>query len=301
MALWHMATGNRRRVCWESNVRAQPFAAKLAAAAAGGFDTLTVPTRVYKAAIEDGLKDRDLLALASDAGVELDFLDGMSGWTRIRYPPTVDAWVQAALDFSAEYCLQMCNALGLRHVVAIAGFEPDALSLSELVDSFGAFCNLAAKSGIWVDLEPMPMLGIPTLQMAWDIVSRADCPNSGIMFDTWHFMRGSPNMSLLRSIPAERIVNIQVVDAMREPRGASLWEDALRYRMFPGEGELPLVPMLEILQAKGAVRSYGPEIFSDEIDAMAPAVAASKAAQTTDIVMSKAGFPLRPVRQPAIR
>jgi sugar phosphate isomerase/epimerase len=48
-------------------------------------------------------------------------------------------------------------------------------------------------------------------------------------------------------------------------RGATLFEDTVRYRMFPGEGELPLVEILEILLEKG-LQEVGPEVFSDEAD-----------------------------------
>jgi sugar phosphate isomerase/epimerase len=290
-----MATATISRVMWASNVRNLPFAGKLEAAVAGGFTKLSMPIRVYREQISAGITGLDLKRLAATAGISLDFMDGMSSWAPLRYPTGTDQRVKlslAAMDIPAHECLDICETLGLHHVVAIGAFDQGALTTDDVVGAFAAFCRQADERGIWVDLEFIPMLGIPDLQAAWEIVRLADCRNSGILFDTWHFMRGRPDLELLRAIPAERIVTVQIVDALSKPRGGSLWEDAGRYRMFPGEGELPLVPMLQILSSKGCVKNIGPEVFSDEIDALGALEIGRRAAKTTDTVAAEAGFAL---------
>ncbi|MDF2997289.1 MAG: sugar phosphate isomerase/epimerase [Xanthobacteraceae bacterium] len=89
------------------------------------------------------------------------------------------------------------------------------------------------------------------------------------MIDTWHFPRGKLDLDLLRAIPSRFLRAAQVSDATRVIRGATLFEDTVRYRMFPGEGELPLVKILEILVEKG-LQEVGPEVFSDEADRLPP-------------------------------
>src|SRR5690606_8309040 len=102
----------------------------------------------------------------------------------------------------------------IRNIVAIAGFVKDALPTEQLIESFASFCDRAAAEGIWVDLEPMPMLGLPTLRHAWEIWSGAARPNSAILLDTWHFMRGGADFALLESLPRGAIVNVQIVDGL---------------------------------------------------------------------------------------
>jgi 4-hydroxyphenylpyruvate dioxygenase len=271
-------------------VHGHRFEQQIEAAVVGGFDTLTVPVRKYRTEVASGKTPKDLLAIARDNGVTLDYLDGMSSWSPIAYPVGADDFLKDALGFTVDEAFQICDVLDLRNIVVISGFNRGDLSLPQLVESFGRFCEAAAARGIWVDLEPMPMLGIPTLHDAWDIVRGANCANSGVLVDTWHFMRGGPDMHLLSSIPRGRIVNVQLADGMREPQGASLWEDAVNYRMFPGEGQLPIVEILRVLNSCQSLRSVGPEVMSLEVNRMSPQEIGQRAAATMAAVMVQAGM-----------
>lgn len=288
-----MRSETPKYVLWEWNVRVHSFDQQVAAAAAGGFDVLTLPYRKYVHEAALGRSARDLMAAAAERDITLDFLDGMSGWTSVRYPPGADAFLKSALDFGVDEALELCDAAGLRHIVAIAGFPSGALTHSKLVDDFGRFCERAAAANIWVDLEAMPMLGVPTLRCAWDIVREAASKNSGLMFDSWHFLRGDADMSLLASIPRGRIRNIQIVDGSRKPRSADLWEEAMHFRDLPGQGELPLQQILAILLKTQDLTSVGPEALSDELDKL-PAVDAGRlAGLTTRGIMSSAEAAVR--------
>jgi len=138
-------------------------------------------------------------------------------------------------DYSVEESLEICDVLGLRHILAVGAFDKGAVEMAQLIDTFGRFCEQAARYGVWVDLEPMPMLGIPNLKMAREIIGKVGAKNSGIMLDTWHFMRAGADFPLLRSLPAGAISDVQVVDATTTARSGDLWEDAAHYRMFPAK------------------------------------------------------------------
>src|SRR6202042_1459362 len=81
----------------------------------------------------------------------------------------------------------------------------------------------------------------------------------------------------------------QLADAKSEPRG-TLWEDAMLYRMFPGEGELPIVDILRTIRETQDIRSIGPEILSIEINAMSPEEAGRRSSSATQNVMVQAGY-----------
>lgn len=181
----------------------------------------------------------------------------------------------------------------MRNIVAIAGFERDRLPMSELVDSFGRFCDRAAAAGIHVDLEPMPMLGLSTLNHAWQVVREADRPNSAILFDSWHFMRGDPDFALLRSIPRGRIVNAQIVDGTAALATRTLWEDAMHHRELPGYGELPLAEIMSILKDTQTLRSIGPEAISDRLAEMTAERCGEEAGQSMEACAVRAGYPAR--------
>jgi sugar phosphate isomerase/epimerase len=282
-------------ILWDACVRSLPLQGKLEAARAGGFTHLTMPARVFKQHIDSGFSARDLRNKAADMGVSFEFLDGFTSWAPITTPASAPSWLSgalASLDVGVEESFRICDELGMTNIVAVAAFDPNELHLNQQIDAFGYFCQRALARGKWIDLEFIPMLGIADLATAWEIVRQAGSPNCGILFDTWHFMRGNPDFDLLKRIPPNRIVNIQLADAANTVKGANLWEDAHRHRQYSGEGELPIVRMLEAIQSSGAVRSIGPEVFSDEAVRLPPAEVGRRAAKTTGSVATAAKLPV---------
>jgi len=281
------------RVLWSWVVNRHPrLEDQVIAAAAGGFDVLTIPYRQYRASLDAGLTPAEMTRIAEDRGVVLDFLDGVMSWAPVEWAPEVGEFVREAFAFSVDDALEMCAALGLTTVVAASAFDVGAVPLPDLVTAFGEFCDRAREAGVWVDLEPVPMSGIPTLTLAWEIVRRANRSNSGIMFDTWHFQRGDPDLELVRAIPPGRIVNVQLVDGDRHPKWANPWEEGLHGRYLPGEGDLPLIEILATLAEHHPIRTIGPEGVLDEVATVAPSELGARAGARTEEVLSKAGLTL---------
>jgi sugar phosphate isomerase/epimerase len=279
-------------VFWPAPVRRYSFREHLEAAQAGGFTSLAVAPEAYRQGRASGLSTRDMVTMANDWGVGLRHLDTLTDWAPIRVPSEIDAGLRARFDVSADECFAICEALELETILAVAGYDKGAFPLDVLIDGFGRLCDRAAQNGLWVDLEFMPFWGLPDLASAWAIVSGAQRKNAGIMVDTWHFSKGSPDFELLRSLPGEQLVSVLVADAMKTQRGATLFEDTVRYRKFPGEGELPVVEILTILQEKGHLRHIGPEVFSDEADALSPEAAGKRSAESLWRVLDAAGIPI---------
>jgi hypothetical protein len=86
----------------------------------------------------------------------------------------------------------LCEQLAVESVTVLerwgTEFDPDRVATS-----FGRFCDRAARRGIRVHLEFIPSTGIPDLETAWEVVNRADRENGGIVFDTRHYFRGTPD------------------------------------------------------------------------------------------------------------
>jgi sugar phosphate isomerase/epimerase len=62
---------------------------------------------------------------------------------------------------------------------------------------------------------------------------------------------------------------VQLNDAPAQP-GADLVAETLAARLVPGEGEIPLVRWLRILDAIGSRAPLGVEVFSEKLDALPP-------------------------------
>jgi sugar phosphate isomerase/epimerase len=284
-------------VFWPAAVRRFSFREHIEAAHAGGFTSLAVAPESYRQGISSGLSPKDMVTMANDQGVALRHLDTLTDWAPISVPSEIDAGLRARFDVSADECFAICEALGLETILAVAGYDKNAVPLEVLIDGFGRLCDRAALNGLWVDLEFMPFWGLPDLASAWEIVAGAQRKNAGIMVDTWHFSKGNPDFELLRSLPGELFVSVQVADAMKAQRGATLFEDTVRFRKFPGEGELPVLEILTILHEKGHLQHIGPEVFSDEADALSPKAAGKRSAESLGRVLAAAGIPFKSTSQ----
>lgn len=279
-------------VFWPAAVRKHSFREHVTAAAAGGFTGLAIAPNTVRDARKAGLSFTDIRAIASDAGVPLTNLDSLTDWTPIRTPSDVDQELWDRYQFSIDEGLEMCAELGLKSILAIPGFDKGALPLDVLIEGFADFCDRAAQIGVRIDLEFMPFWGVPDLASAWAIVDGANRPNSGITVDVWHFCKGHPDFALLQSIPGDKLVEVQVDDGQWRQISSSQHEDTVRYRNFPGEGQMPVVEVLKILWEKGHLRSIGPEVFSDEANALDPVAAGKKCGDTLWKVLKEAGIPL---------
>ncbi|WP_174293505.1 sugar phosphate isomerase/epimerase family protein [Sphingomonas bacterium] len=276
---------------WAAPVRKLSFADHVKAAAAGNFASLAVAPITYDDTLAQGSSAKDMLALAADHGVALRHLDTVTTWAPVQLDEhDFDPEMNRRWRVSVDHALEVCDALGLRQILATAAYLKDGAPLQQLVDGFGALCDRAAARDIWVDLEPMPFFGCPTVADAMAVVGGAGRPNAGVMMDSWHFFKAGQTIANLEAVPGERIRTVQLSDAPRRQIEAKLIDDTMQHRRWPGEGELPLVAFLQALLAKGQIRTISEEVFSLEADAMDAATAGRKAGETTRAVLAAAGM-----------
>lgn len=135
--------------------------------------------------------------------------------------------------------------LGARQVL-VTGNDPDHARLADNLAELGHF---AVEFGMTVNLEPMPWTDVRDLDEAALIVRRCAGSGAGVLVDAIHYDRALTTADDLRSLPREWTRYVQICDA-RLPRPTSV--DELRFqgrnaRLFPGEGAIDLVSMLQAL------------------------------------------------------
>lgn len=275
---------------WPACVRTHSFQLQLIAASNAGFTHLPIGLETYRTLQAEGLHDRDILELAEQQGITLGHFDGFSAWAPTRFNEDLPAAAKAVFDISSEECLEICSHLKLDSICATGTFNPGQYEVGKLADCFALFCQQADSFGIQVDLEFLPMWGIPTLQSAWDIYSPHQPNNAGILFDIWHFYRGDPNLELLKTLPRGAIKTVQLADAKVELQDNDLFQDCLMHRRLPGEGELDIQSVLAILNQTQCITNIGPEIFSTALDQLNAEEAATKTAYTSIETLRAAGF-----------
>jgi sugar phosphate isomerase/epimerase len=130
------------------------------------------------------------------------------------------------------------------------------------VRDFKRMCELAGEFGVNVMLE---FLGwarqINRVEMAWEIVGGADCPNGGLLIDTFHFAKAGSRIEELRQIPMEKVFLVHLNDVKPLPMGIK--EQSRGFRFFPGEGEAPLREIVQCFVKGGYKNYYCIEIFNE--------------------------------------
>ncbi len=228
-------------------------ARRLEAAAAVGCSRVSMSPLDVALAEEAGGSALDLGRAARAGGLDV-VLDPVMNWY-----PGAPAPGSRFSRFTAEESLRIAADLEAVSMTVIA-HRTGQTPADEMVEPFGRLCDQAAELGVDVHLEFIPMTEVRDLRSAWTIVSGADRRNGGILFDTWHFFRGDPDLNVLAAIPGDRIFAVQVDDARATPL-PSLWDDT-RERLLPGDGDLDLVGALRALDARGGLSWVGPEVIS---------------------------------------
>jgi sugar phosphate isomerase/epimerase len=104
------------------------------------------------------------------------------------------------------------------------------------------------------------------------------------------FYSGTPDADLLRSLPAEHVVAVQLDDADPDVVGP-LFEDTMFRRRLPGEGAFDLTSLIGTLDGIGVAGPYSVEIMSSEEQARPVRDAAVRAYEAARSVLATAHAP----------
>lgn len=276
----------KRRVFWAANVRTKPFADRLAAAVAGQFSEMSIFPIDVKTFTEGGLSMSQLRQSAENKGVRISVLDPYAMWVPDTTPaPWATASDVAFVDFTEDDIFRMAEGLGVESINLIETFG-NPVDTEAAAEKMAKLARRCAGYGYRIQLEFMPFSGINNLAKAWDIVRLADEPNAGLTFDTWHYFRSTIDDYLLKTIPGDKIFQVQFADAKWALNG-TLVNDLLHYRLLPGDGDFPLTGLADLLTDIGGHSAVGVELFSDWIDSLDAPEAGKRIAQSLDALMSR--------------
>ncbi len=241
--------------------------------------------RDYVAARDEGLDDRDLRAMLDDNGLAVAELDPVWWWLPgardTVIPPEYDT--EDIFRFGEDQLFKIADALGARSVNAVDVFGGD-WSFDQAVEAFAGLCDRAAEHGLLVHLEFLPWSRINSVESAYEIVRLAERPNGGIVVDAWHLFRGPSDVEALKSVPGDRILNVQLDDGPAEPE-QDLLTATLHDRLLPGEGDFDLPRLIDVLVTSGAHAPFGVEVFSDDLHSLEAAEAGRRAGESVRRVL----------------
>ncbi len=285
-----MGTIDGLMMCF-SNVAHLSFPDRIRAARLAGCDQISMMPVEVRETMSRGISIAEMRSIAAESGVRITRLDPLVRWTRIWRPTNMtEAYIGRISDTADEF-FDLSEKLGCEYASLNATFPKDSMEMDELVESYAAICRRAAERGMQCDLEFIPLWGVTDLETAWRIVGGAAAPNGGIVFDTWHYVRGGSRLDTLRTIPGRAIHSVQLNDGpLQLPPGMTLEKDCFR-RLFPGEGEFPLTDILRVLSDIGGLRQLGAEVFNPFLETMSTEEVANRSAQSVASVLARAGLP----------
>lgn len=275
------------RIFWAANAQSHDLDGRIAAAKAGGYEAMSLFPFDIRRFREAGLDYATMRARLADAGLRVEVIDPFTRWLPGREAPA--SWTaaeRAFTDFEEDAVFEMAIELRARCINLVEPFGVP-VGIDEGAACFARVCDRARPLGLVVLLEAMPFSGIPDLARAWAIVAKADRPNAALTFDVWHYLRAGADPALLSTIPRERIGTVQIADGAADP-GEDLLADLYRRRL-PGDGALPLRPLLESLHHMDALNHVGVEVFGPALTSLSPPEIGRRSRRALDMVLRGLG------------
>jgi sugar phosphate isomerase/epimerase len=159
----------------------------------------------------------------------------------------VRATPQANVDAIVP-ALEFASRLGARWLAVTAAPLDSYHPADEpsVVRCLAEICRVAEHHNMRVALEFMAFRGIRTLEDAMRIVAAVGHPAMGVSIDALHFFRSGGTTDALVDIDPRLIACVHLSDAPRAAP-ADLISEARQNRLYPGEGELPLIDLMSVL------------------------------------------------------
>lgn len=232
------------------------FEERVVAAKTAGFEGIGLRAENYVDALNDGLSDTNMLEILKKYNMRV---------TEVEY---IIQWAEKQRSYEQKYkeqmCFHMCGLFGVKHINC--GLMEN-YSVAYTAEKLKELCQRAGNHTIAI--EHMPYSGLPDVQKAWAVLKTAGCENSGLILDSWHWIRsGHPyDVEILKEIPASKIIAIQLNDVQPHPYASSILRDeSMHDRMMPGTGAGNTAGFLNMIREKGVNPAVvGIEVINDEI------------------------------------
>ena len=183
----------------------------------------------------------------------------------------------------AKAMLEMCHMLDCRLLLVCSSTSTHATTDLDLIAAdLRKLAMLAVPLNIRVAYEGLSWgRTINEFTTAWDVVCRADAPNLGLGFDSFHLLATQTPMDELEMLDPAKIFLVQLADFMwNEVRSnEEKIATARHFRVFPGEGvhSEALAQLVRKLHELGYRGDYSFEVFNDDYQQIPLPVVARRA------------------------
>jgi len=183
----------------------------------------------------------------------------------------------------AKAMLEMCSELGAKLLLVCSSTSTHASDERDtLARDLRKLAMLALPLGIKVAYEGLSWgRTINEFPQAWDVVCRADAPNLGLAFDSFHAFATNTPLEAIDELDPDKIFLVQLADFMwQEIRSVEeRISTARHFRVFPGEGvhSAQVAEVVTRLDRLGYRGDYSFEVFNDDYQQLPLPVVAQRA------------------------
>ncbi|WP_158506323.1 sugar phosphate isomerase/epimerase family protein [Tomitella biformata] len=223
-------------------------------AARHGFPEISVrPAQYFRARRESGWREQ-----LAGTGVSIGVVDGLVGYLPGSDGAAADAERHASLDG----CLEATVDLGARTLNVAHYLGDPAVEEAVMAAEVREIADRAAQAGTRISMEFLPGTALPDLATALRIVERAGSPAAGVLFDTWHHLRGGGTGADLAGLEPGQILEAQI-SGRRTPAPGEVYAP-MTGRLAPGDGDAPVAELVRALRAAEPDLVLGLEVFTAE-------------------------------------
>ena len=265
----------------------QGYRERVEAAGAAGFEGVILRPSDLRQARKEGFDDASARHLLEDCGVRLSDLEALMDWLPEADggPPPDHPWVAGIEERHFVELHETLGGAALTCALPVEG-QPDPAAAGAALARLG---RRWGERGLDVNLEFLPWTGCPDVAVGRQWLRAAGRDNVRLLLDSWHFQRGGSGLAELEGMGAA-VGALQLSDAPASSELPMLRETMAR-RLLPGEGEIPLVEILQVLRDDGCAAPVSVEVLSEALRALPPVEAAKRCAGATRELLAKAGYP----------
>ena len=237
------------------------LAEKLEATAAAGFTGVEI---FESDLLSFNGTPKDVARIVADLGLKIVTFQPFRDFEGMPEPQRSRTFARAERKFD------LMGELGCDLLMICSNVAPDSLGgVDRAAADFHELGERAQKRGIRIGFEALGWgKHISDYRDSWEVVRRADHPAIGLTLDSFHIFSRKTDLRAIRSIPADKIVLVQLADAPWLDMDVISW--SRHFRCFPGQGEFPLLEFMDAVSATGYSGILSLEIFNDQFRAGSP-------------------------------
>src|SRR3954465_15181724 len=237
------------------------LAEKLEATAAAGFTGVEI---FESDLLSFNGTPKDVARMVADLGLKIVTFQPFRDFEGMPEPQRSRTFARAERKFS------LVGGLGCVLLMICSNVAPDSLGgIDRAAADFHELGERAKKRGIRIGFEALAWgKHISDYRDSWEVVRRADHPAIGLTLASFHIFSRKPDPKPSRSIPADKIVLVQLADAPWLDMDVISW--SRHFRCSPGQGDFPLTEFMDAVSATGYSGILSLEIFNDQFRAGSP-------------------------------